>query len=364
MNNLEAKKVLLSCPGDTIQENIDYIGMSQAELAMRMGRSKEKLNEIIKGKAAITQDTAIKLEYVLSIPFDFWLELERKYQEEVLAIEKMEFLEHCLGWLKKFPISKMKKLSILPQIKNKELLVDALLRFFRVASPIEWGDVYSNLPLAFKIDTKFHAEKEAISVWLRYGEIQSEKVNVKCFDKKGFKENLYVAKQIAYEHPIDWQAKLQDFCANYGVALVYTPCISKAPIYGATRWIKGNSTPLLQITDRKKDGNAFWFTFFHECGHIILHGKKDIFLEGVENIRQDELKERQADDFAGELLIPKNELAEMVNSGDFTVSNIKKFSKKFSIHAGVLVSQLQRIGKVEYNNMALNSLKQKINLEC
>lgn len=90
MNILEAKKALLNCPGDTIQENIDYIGMSQAELALRMGRSKEKINELIKGKSAITQDTAIKLEYVLNIPSEFWLGLEKKYQEELLKIEKME----------------------------------------------------------------------------------------------------------------------------------------------------------------------------------------------------------------------------------------------------------------------------------
>lgn len=71
MDTLKAKKLLINYPGVTIQENIDYIGMTQAELAMRMGRSKEKLNELFNGKAAITQDTAIKLEYVLGIPSDF-----------------------------------------------------------------------------------------------------------------------------------------------------------------------------------------------------------------------------------------------------------------------------------------------------
>ena len=90
MNELELKRHLLSCPGDTIQEQIDFIGMSQAELAKRMGRSVQKLNELIKGKASLTADTALKLEYVLDIPVSFWLELEAKYQSELLEIEKME----------------------------------------------------------------------------------------------------------------------------------------------------------------------------------------------------------------------------------------------------------------------------------
>jgi len=87
MTDLEAKKLLLSCPGDTIQEHIDAIGMSQAELAERLGRSVPKLNELIKGKAPITKDTATKLEYVLGIPAGFWLNLESNYQVELLEIE-------------------------------------------------------------------------------------------------------------------------------------------------------------------------------------------------------------------------------------------------------------------------------------
>jgi hypothetical protein len=45
---------------------------------------------------------------------------------------------------------------------------------------------------------------------------------------------------------------LQQICSECGIALVYTPCISKAPIYGATRWIRNSSKPLIQITDRQK----------------------------------------------------------------------------------------------------------------
>ena len=90
MNNLELKKSLLSCPGDTIQEYIDHIGMLQAELAERLGRSVPELNELIKGKAPITKETATRLEYVLGVPASFWLNLEHQYQEELLGIELLE----------------------------------------------------------------------------------------------------------------------------------------------------------------------------------------------------------------------------------------------------------------------------------
>lgn len=93
------KKSLLTCPGDTIQEHIDFIGMSQAELAERLGRSVSKINELIKGKAPITKETAQKLEYVLGVDAGFWLNLENEYQEELLEIEQLEFLDKCQGWI-------------------------------------------------------------------------------------------------------------------------------------------------------------------------------------------------------------------------------------------------------------------------
>lgn len=99
MNDLELKKSLLSCPGDTIQEHIDEIDMTQAELAERLGRSVPKLNELIKGKAHINKELAIRLENVLGIPANFWLNLEQTYQEELLEIEKLEQLEQCKSWV-------------------------------------------------------------------------------------------------------------------------------------------------------------------------------------------------------------------------------------------------------------------------
>ena len=90
MTDLELKKHLLSCPGDSIQEHIDFVGMSQAELAERLGSSLSELNELIKGKAHITKEIAAQLEHALGVPASFWLNLERRYREELLEIEQME----------------------------------------------------------------------------------------------------------------------------------------------------------------------------------------------------------------------------------------------------------------------------------
>jgi len=360
MTDLELKTSLLSCPGDSIQEHIDHIGMSQAELAERLGRSVPKLNELIKGKAPITKETATKLEYVLGVSTSFWLNLERNYQDELFEIEQMEHLIKYQEWVSSFPIAKMKSFGLLPDTRKKPVLADSLLKFFRVASPVQWSNIYNCISLAFKIELRHSVEPQAISVWLRLGELQAEKIKVGSFDKKALRNSLEQVQDIAYKYSNTWLEELQSLCASCGVALVYTPCIAKAPIYGATRWIKNNSIPLIQITDRQKDYNAFWFTFFHELGHILYHGKKDIFIDGIESITPDEEKEEEADAFASRMLLSDKERNELFQYPNYNRELILQLSKKFKKHPGIVVAQVQRQYNHLYKDARLNSLKTKV----
>jgi HTH-type transcriptional regulator/antitoxin HigA len=68
-------------PGEYLGEEIEARGMTQKELAKRMGRPLNAINEIVKGKKAITAETALQLETVMpEIPARFWLNLENDYQ--------------------------------------------------------------------------------------------------------------------------------------------------------------------------------------------------------------------------------------------------------------------------------------------
>ena len=68
-------------PGEYLAEEIETRGMSQRELARRMGRPVNAINEIINGKKAITAETALQLEATMpEVPARFWLNLEIDYQ--------------------------------------------------------------------------------------------------------------------------------------------------------------------------------------------------------------------------------------------------------------------------------------------
>lgn len=360
MTDVALKITLLSCPGDTLQEHIDHIGMSQSELAERLGRPVTKVNELIKGKAPITKETATKLELVLGVPAQFWLNLERTYQDELMEIKQLQFLESCTDWLKDFPLKQLKDWGILSPNRNKALLAEELLKFFRIASPKEWHTIYQESSIAFKIELKHTTAPKAISVWLRLGELQAEGIALAPFDKKKIRASLTAFQDISYRHAPDWLEELQQLCATCGIALVFTPSLPKAPIYGASRWIKNHSIPLIQMTDRRKDYNAFWFTFYHELAHILKHGKKQIFLEGLDEITPDTQQEEEANAFAASLLLSDREQAQLIQYTHYDETLIKQLSHRWHKHPGIIIAQLQRLGRVSYQDTTLNALKAKV----
>src|SRR5699024_7058859 len=238
-------------------EMIEDLKMSQTELGERLGKTKAKISNLINGKTAITNNTARKLENVLGVPAGFWLNLEKNYQEELVKIQKMEFMETCKEWISNFPLPFLKKQGILPDTRKKPVLSEALLKFFRVASPSEWAVIYRERSMAFKIELKHTSHAEAISVWLRMGELKADKINVGKFDKKATVKNIESFQEICRNPGQNWLQDLVGLCAEYGIALALVPSIKKAPIYGVARWLKQNSLPVIQLTDRNKDYNSF-----------------------------------------------------------------------------------------------------------
>lgn len=75
-------------PGETLLETLECMNMTKKDFAARVGMSVKTINEIIKGKEPITDDTALKFEAVLDIPASFWINLEFNYRESLARIRE------------------------------------------------------------------------------------------------------------------------------------------------------------------------------------------------------------------------------------------------------------------------------------
>ena len=129
--------------------------------------------------------------------------------------------------------------------------------------------------------------------------------------------------------------------------------LPKSRAYGATRWLSPIKA-LLQLSLRYKTNDHLWFTFFHEAGHIVLHGKRETFLEGDRHSGS-RTQEAEANQFACDLLIPPNDYEDLVQARPITADNVKRFAKGIGIAPGIVVGRLQHDGHLAYSE--LNGLK-------
>lgn len=340
--DLDAAKELISPPGDTLLETIHHKGISQSELALRMGRPLKTINEIVRGKTAILPETAIQLENVLGIPAVFWLERERNYQLELVKISASEEALASKDWVSLFPVNLMRKLSWINCDKDLISTTGALLRFFSVADPAAYYTYYQKAQYApaFRISQKETKSTHAVIAWLRQGDIQAEEMTAPPFDLKKFKAALPEVRQLMIDNPQSVIGPLQAICFRCGVKVVFTPCLPKAPVSGATRWQRDN--PVIQLSGRYKRNDIFWFTFFHEAGHIILHGKKDVFLEDFDQEEITEIKEDQANEFAVEWTFSHLAEEEVMRTLPFSAEKISHFAKKYHTHESLIVGRFTK----------------------
>ncbi len=336
-------------PGIDLQEKLEELGMSTLEFAVRTGKPEKTMHDVLAGRSAITPDMAVQFENALGIPAHYWLQRQRSHDESLARQRQREVIAASTPWTKCFPRKAIMALGWIPSVATIEEQTLCLLAFFGVSSSSGWEAYYMNekLKTAFRISLKQTQEPHAISAWLRKGELQAKEQGAASYDAGTFKQKLVDIKHLMAKHPDDFFPRLQKLCAEAGVRVVYTPQLPKAPISGSTRWM--GDSPLIQLTGRYKRNDSFWFTFFHEAGHILLHGKKDVFLESIAWDGRNDAKEKEADAFAIKWTFSEAEEEEVVGMDDLDEDDVRRFAKKFNTHPAMIIGRLQHKKLIPYS---------------
>ena len=335
------KPDFVSPPGETLLETLEALGMSQAQLAERTGRSKKMINEIIKGKAPITPKMAIELERVVGVPASFWNNRERHYREWLAGSEEQKRLKEKVVWLDKLPVPAMVKQGWIGKYKDKIEQLQEVLKFFGIASPEQWqslDQVYLG-EVAFRRTRAFESDLGALISWVRKGELDAKNIHCEVYNARKFRNALTEIRLLTVEPPEVFQPALVELCGACGVAVVLVPELPKTRISGATRWITSEKA-LIQLSLRYKTDDHLWFSFFHEAGHILKHGKREVFIEGPQ-VGTGDKKEEQANEFASEFLIPQKELSRFLKLDRFSIAAIQAFASYIKIAPGIVVGRLQ-----------------------
>ncbi len=335
-------------PGEILEEEIEARGMTQKELAARLGRPAQAINEIIKAKKAITPHTAIGLGKVLGISPQYWMTLEADYRMALEMNREREALKAGEKWLDEYPIREIIKRGWIKAGRDRAGRLNALMSFLGVA--VAEPRAYQQA-VGFRI-TEAAGRKVslgALAVWLRKGELDAQDIDTADYDERAFRRALARIRGMTGRAPEEFIPEISDLCAEAGVAFCMVRELPKSGANGATRWLTDRKA-MIQMSLRHKWADIFWFTFFHEACHLLKHRtQRRIVIDGLDPDPNMARIEEEADRFARDFLIEPDAWDGFCDRDCFTAESVNEFAGAVDIAPFVVVGRLQKEKRIGYN---------------
>lgn len=343
-----------SPPGDTITKILERKDLSLTAFAKQIGYTENIVAKLLAGELQINSEIAQKLEHILGPSSDFWISRENQYRSDIGWVSHEGSHEENIEWLKDIPFKDMINYGWIKPSADKRETAKKCLKFFNVADVMSWYSAYDDsLKLvAFRTSYTFESQIASVAAWLRQGEIEGQRIKCADWNPEIFRKNLIAIRSLTRKKdPAVFIPELQKLCAEAGVAVVTVRAPKGCHASGATRFLSENKS-LIQLSFRYKSDDHFWFTFFHEAGHLLLHSQSDIFLESP--VTASTKEEDEANIFASEMLIPKEYISELYTLGN-NFKTVMRFAKRIGVSHGIVVGQMQHRDIIGKNN--LNFLK-------
>ncbi len=349
-------------PGETLEEYLCSRDMTQTDLAKRLGLTPKTVNEIVKGKAPIMPKTALGLESVFGTSARFWIALEANYQEAKARLEREQSIAAERGVARLFPYSSLAKLGAVPATRKPDERVVNLRSFFGVAS---LDLVPSILPVAFRKEDRISSSPHALAAWLRLGELVAARMSVSPYSERKVESVLQILRGLLVDvEAEDLQDRLRSLCASCGIVLCFVPHLPKTYANGATKWLA--PTKVLVLSLRRREADTIWFNVFHELGHVLLHGKRNVYVSeasdrerGQGDVQKRDVLEEEADKFAAAQLVDEKAYFHYLESGNITERTIRQFARSIGVHPAIVVGRLQHDRLIPFS--AMHHLRPSLN---
>lgn len=329
---MRSKTVIATPPGATIKEQLVDRGMSQKEFAVRMDMSEKHISRLINGEVQLTSDVAMRLEMVLGLPAHFWSNLENIYREKLVKAQAENEMDADLETAKKVPYNEMAKNGWVQETRNGIERVINLRKFFEV---VQLGLIKEPTIQGIACRRLGEGEKSdyALLAWAQKAKLEARNIQTDAINIEKLKASLPEIRKMTRQNPEVFCSTLCDTLATCGIALVFLPHIGGSFLHGATFY--DGAKIVIGMTVRGKDADRFWFSLFHEFGHIILGhiGQADGTTEE---------DEKNADTFARDTLIPQAAFDAFTNRESFDKPSIVRFAESVGIDPGIVVGRLQK----------------------
>lgn len=348
----------LSPPGETITSALEDRELDKALLETALGATIDNLDELLRGDAPLTEEVARVLEEVIGGSASFWLRREEQYRTALLKRTSELDLSECIEWLARIPVSEMaSRGDFRPSSEIKERTIQCL-RFFGVPNVSAWEERYSPIVsgASFRTSGTFESDPAAVALWLREGQLRTSTVTMAKWDPSAVRQRLTKMRHLTRVHkPAEFVPMLSSLCSECGISLVVKRAPSKCRASGAVMALPRNRM-LMMLSFRHLSDDHFWFTFFHELGHLLLHIESNglIIDEGETHGQMGE--EAEANNFAGSILIPESHHTRLFALRR-NMWQVGRFARQIGVSPGIVVGQLQHLNHFRHNQM--NHLKRR-----
>jgi len=327
-------------PSDMLRQRMHELGMSQTQLAMRTGLSRKTINELVHGKQSITHETALLLEPVLGYAARFWMDMQHGYDAQKASHKRKVAESRFDDWPHVFSAAATHAMQLDVHYPQQSVLTQ-LPHFFGVASYDAYTQSYGHMLQA----TSFRRHRQEvnphdIAVWLRLGQRSAESCQLAPFNERRLRQVLDDCKALTTQTPAEFWQPLVNMFAACGVLLVWIPPITGIALSGAT-YVHADKR-VIQLSGRDQTNDRFWFTLFHEIGHILLHGVKPLFAEWDDaDTHTAKDSEREANNFAATHLIPPALLAPLLTKSRLSTADIVQMAQRAQVHPGIVAGRIQ-----------------------
>lgn len=331
-------------PGETLRDELEERGWTQAEFAEILGRPQSRINEILNGKRAITPDLARDLSAAFGTSPEFWLNLEAQYQLYRLREKPEGGISQRAALYNKVPVKEMVKRGWIEPSSNVDVLEADICRFLG----IDHIDDEPELPdwAARKSNAYVSDATPAEKAWLFRAKQLSQAVYATSYDPKLF--DSMVAQLRLLLHAAQEVRHVPRVLSDHGVRLVVCQHLPKTRIDGACFWVSHQPTIALSLRFDRLD--HFWFVLMHELGHVRDRGTSiDRDLQATDS-EEVSTAESLANEFAAATLIPQPKLDDFVARVRpiFSAAKVEGFAHKVGVHPAIVVGQLQHRKEIEY----------------
>lgn len=345
--------------GETITRLMGRADIYPLDLAKRMRMTVSEVRAVIAGVEPVSSEVAEGLSAVLGGSAAFWKKRDADFRQSVstVPIER----RYDATWLKLFPFSELAEFGWLSGAKSEQEKAKQLLEFFGIQHSTQWKFRYpeSSSISAFRTSRAYDTRHESVSSWLRQGERIAGTIECANWDPKIFRDRLCEIRTLTKNrYPRRFFPELRRICAECGVALVAAPTPAGCPASGATQFLT-HSKAMMMVSFRFKTDDQFWFSFFHEAGHLLLHDIDSVFIDDNLDVN-DSKEEVEANAFAQEVLIPNEYRSAMLNLPRRTDAVIR-YALRIGLAPGIVVGQMQKAGTLPYKY--LQGLKRRYSEE-